>query len=388
VDGAPTTEKEGSALSVGLVDVSVVLPCLNEEQTVANCVRKARDWFEAAGLRGEVLVVDNGSTDRSCQEATAAGARVVEESQRGYGAAHRRGFAESRGSVIIMADADDTYDLSDLTALVAPLSEGFDMVVGNRLKTLSPGAMTWSHRFIGTPTLTALLSFFSGARLGDSQCGLRAFTREAYERMQLKSAGMELASEMILKSARRGLRIAEVPIPYHPRQTESKLNTFRDGWRHLRYLILASPSYLYTVPGLFLLTLGVLTLALALPSSHGIDIGPLRWQPIFAGTIFLVVGMNAVLLGLASRIYTTARGDTEPDWLLRFYRKYLGLEGLFLFGLFLMACGVGVDLFILVRAPSGTALNWVDMAAVAQSLIVIGANLFFVGVLTGVLETE
>ncbi len=388
VDGAPTTEKEGSALSVGLVDVSVVLPCLNEEQTVANCVRKARDWFEAAGLRGEVLVVDNGSTDRSCQEATAAGARVVEESQRGYGAAHRRGFAESRGSVIIMADADDTYDLSDLTALVAPLSEGFDMVVGNRLKTLSPGAMTWSHRFIGTPTLTALLSFFSGARLGDSQCGLRAFTREAYERMQLKSAGMELASEMILKSARRGLRIAEVPIPYYPRQTESKLNTFRDGWRHLRYLILASPSYLYTVPGLFLLTLGVLTLALALPSSHGIDIGPLRWQPIFAGTIFLVVGMNAVLLGLASRIYTTARGDTEPDWLLRFYRKYLGLEGLFLFGLFLMACGVGVDLFILVRAPSGTALNWVDMAAVAQSLIVIGANLFFVGVLTGVLETE
>ena len=371
------------------VDVSVVLPCLNEEKTIATCVTKARNWFEAAGLRGEVLVIDNGSTDRSREEAAAAGARVVEETQRGYGAAHRRGFAESRGNVIVMADADDTYDLSDLTDLVSPLGDGFDMVVGNRLKMLSPGSMTWSHRFIGTPTLTALLGFFSGARLGDSQCGLRAFTREAYERMELKSTGMELASEMILKSARRGLRLAEVPVPYHPRQTESKLNTFRDGWRHLRYLILASPSYLYTYPGFVLLALGILTLALALPSSRGIEIGPLRWQPIFAGTIFLVVGMNAVLLGLASRIYTTSRGDTEPDWLLRFYRKYLGLEGLFLLGLVLMACGVGVDLFILVRAPSGgNALNWVDIAAVAQSLIVIGVNLFFVGVLTGVLEAE
>jgi hypothetical protein len=381
-------DRESAILSEEFIDVSVVLPCLNEEQTVASCVRKARNWFQSAGLRGEVLVVDNGSTDRSREEATAAGARVVEESQRGYGAAHRRGFAESRGNVIIMADADDTYDLSDLTNLVAPLNEGFDMVVGNRLKTLSPGSMTWSHRHIGTPTLTALLSFFSGARLGDSQCGLRAFTREAYERMELKSAGMELASEMILKSARRGLRLAEVPIPYHPRQTESKLNTFRDGWRHLRYLVLASPSYLYTVPGLVLIVLGILTLGLALPSSHGIDIGPLRWQPIFAGTIFLVVGMNAVLLGLTSRIYTTARGDTEADWLLRFYRRYLGLEGLFLLGIFLMACGGGVDLFILAKSPSGSALNWVDMAAVAQSLIVIGANLFFVGVLTGVLEAE
>ena len=263
------------------------------------------------------------------------------------------------------------------------------MVVGNRLKTLSPGSMTWSHRFIGTPTLTALLSFFSGARLGDSQCGLRAFTREAYERMELRAAGMELASEMILKSARRGLRMAEVPIPYHPRVTESKLNTVRDGWRHLRYLILASPSYLYTVPGLLLIFLGALTLGLALPSSHGIDIGPLRWQPIFAGTIFLVVGMNAILLGLASRIYTTSRGDTEEDWLLRFYRRYLGLEGLFLLGLFLGFCGIGIDFVILVKSPGGSnALNWMDMAAVAQSLIVIGANLFFVGVLAGVLEAE
>jgi len=377
------------ALSDRLVDVSIVLPCLNEEQTVASCVVKALRWFEAAGLRGEVIVVDNGSTDRSREEALAAGARVVEESQRGYGAAHRRGFAEAQGSVIIMADADDTYDLSDLGPLVEPLGRGYDLVVGNRLRTLSPGAMTWSHRFIGTPALTTLLGLFSGSRLGDSQCGLRAFTRDAYERMELKSMGMELASEMILKGARRGLKMAEVPIPYHPRVAESKLNTFRDGWRHLRFLILASPSYLYTLPGLFLIFVGVLTLGLAMPSSHGIDIGPLRWQPIFGGTIFVVVGTNAVLLGLASRIYTTARGDTKEDWLLRLYRKYLGLEGLFLLGLFLMLCGFGVDLFLLVSSSAGgDPANWVDIAAVAQSLIVIGANLLLVGVLAGVLEAE
>jgi hypothetical protein len=362
---------------------------LNEEQTVASCVGKALRWFEAAGLKGEVIVVDNGSTDRSCDEALEAGARIVEESQRGYGAAHRRGFSEARGRVIVMADADDTYDLSDLGPVIEPLGRGYDMVVGNRLRTLTPGAMTWSHRFIGTPVLTALLGLFSGSRLGDSQCGLRAFTREACERMELKSTGMELASEMILKGARRGFKMAEVPISYHPRVAESKLNTFRDGWRHLRFLILASPSYLYTIPGLVLLAAGALTLGLALPSSHGIDIGPLRWQPIFAGTIFLVVGMNAVLLGLSSRIYTTARGDTKEDWLLRLYRRYLGLEGLFLLGVFLVLCGVGVDAFLLIRAPGANdTFNWVDIAAVAQSLIVIGANLLMVGVLAGVLESE
>ncbi len=371
------------------IDVSVILPCLNEEQTVATCVGKARQWFESAVVRGEVIVVDNGSTDHSREKASEAGARVFDEPRRGYGCAHLRGFEEATGKIIVMADADDTYDLSDLSPLIEPLSKGYDMVVGNRLKTLSPGAMTWSHRFIGTPLLTTLLSLFSGSRLGDSQCGLRAFTRDAYERMSLKSTGMELASEMILKSARRGLRMAEVPVPYHPRLGESKLNTFRDGWRHLRYLILESPSYLYTVPGIFLLLFGLLTLGLALPSSRGIDVGPLRWQPIFAGTIFLVVGMNAVLLGLASRIYTTARGDTEADWLLRFYRKYLGLEGLLLLGLFLMLAGIGVDLFLLIGSPAeGNPLNWVDIAAVAQSLIVIGANLFLMGVLAGVLEAE
>jgi len=380
---APAVPPDGGA------DISVVLPCLNEEKTVATCVRKARQWFEAARLRGEVIVVDNGSSDRSREMAREAGARVIDEPRRGYGAAHRRGFAEARGRIIVMADADDTYDLSDLGPLIEPLSRGYDMVVGNRLKTLSPGSMTWSHRFIGTPALTALLGLFSGSRLGDSQCGLRAFTREAYERISPKSAGMELASEMILKGARKGLRMTEVPIPYHPRVAESKLSTFRDGWRHLRFLILASPSYLYTVPGIFLILLGLLTLGFTIPSSHGIEIGPLRWQPIFAGTIFLVVGMNAVLLGLASRIHTTARGDTEEDWLLRFYRKYLGLEGLLLLGLFLMLTGVGVDLFLLIESPAeGNLPNWVDIAALAQSLILIGANLFLVGVLAGVLEAE
>ncbi len=378
-----TTPPEGS------IDISVVLPCLNEEQTVATCVNKARQWFESVEVRGEVIVVDNGSTDLSRERALEAGARVINEPRRGYGCAHLRGFKEAKGKIIVMADADDTYDLSNLSSLIEPLGRGFDMVVGNRLKTLSPGAMTWSHRFIGTPLLTSLLSLFSGSRLGDSQCGLRAFTRDAYEHMMLKSPGMELASEMILKGARKGLRMTEVPIPYHPRVAESKLNTFRDGWRHLRFLILASPSYLYTVPGIFLILLGLLTLGLTLPSSRGIEIGPLRWQPIFAGSIFLMIGVNAVLLGLASRIYTTARGDTEEDWLLRFYRKYLGLEGLFLLGLFSVLAGIGIDLFILVRSPDeSNALNWVDIAAVAQSLILIGANLFLVGVLAGVLEGE
>ena len=190
------------------IDVSVVLPCLNEEETVAVCVEKARAWFKNAGVRGEVIVVDNGSTDRSREEALQAGARVIDEQKRGYGAAHLRGFAEAKGDIIVMADADDTYDLLHLDALIEPLRNGYDMTVGNRMENMEPGAMSWSHRVIGTPAITFLLRIFTGSSIGDSQCGLRAFTKEAYEKMELRSSGMELASEMVLKAYRRGLKVA------------------------------------------------------------------------------------------------------------------------------------------------------------------------------------
>lgn len=366
--------------------VSIVMPCLNERETVETCVRKALGWLAETGTAGEVIVVDNGSTDGSADLASAAGARVVQEIIRGYGAALRRGFAEARGEWLVMGDCDDTYDFSQLTPLMRPLAEGYDMAVGNRFAGgIAPGAMTWSHRYIGTPAISALLKMFTGLKVGDSQCGLRAFTRQALETMDLRTDGMELASEMILKSARRGLRVADVPAPYAERLGEAKLDTMRDGWRHLRFLLLASPNHLFTLPGIFLTLLGIVTLGLALPQ-HGIEIGDVTWQPIFAGTIFLVAGVNALLLGFAARIYTTARGITNEDWGLRFYYRHLGFERTIGVGILAMLLGGALDVLLAIAAPGN--VSRLDLAAIAQALVIVGVNIALVGAMASLLEGE
>jgi len=377
---------EGATAGARPPFISVVMPCLNERETVTICVKKALDWLHASPYGGEVVIVDNGSTDGSAELAEAAGARVVHEARRGYGAALRRGFTEARGNWLVMGDCDDTYDFSQLEALLAPLGQGYDMVVGNRFAGgIAPGAMTSSHRYLGTPAISFLLRVFTGLKVGDSQCGLRAFTREALDRLELTTDGMELASEMILKSARRGLNVADVPVPYGERLGEPKLNTLRDGWRHLRFLLLASPNYLFTLPGLFLTVAGLVTLGLSLPAD-GIEIGDLNWQPIFAGGIFLVVGVNALLLGFASRLYTSARGITNEDAVLRFYHRYLGLEAFVGIALALIAGGIALDGYLAFFDYG--SLDRTALAAVAQTMIIVGANIGLVGALAALLEGE
>jgi len=230
-------------------------------------------------------------------------------------------------------------------------------------------------------TANALSPLVDG--VGDSQCGLRAFTRSALQRLELRTDGMELASEMILKAARRGLSVADVPVPYAERLGEAKLNTIRDGWRHLRFLLLASPNYLFTIPGAVLTVLGVVTLALALPSNR-IEIGEWTWQPVFAGSIFVIVGWNALLLGFASRLYTSARGITNEDAMLRFYRRYLGLELFVALGAAAIVLGIALDLLLLLAGDLG--LSFTDLAAIAQTLIIVGANTVLVGFVTSLLE--
>jgi len=267
--------------------ISIVMPCLNEAETVAVCVAKALAWLSASGNSGEVLVVDNGSTDRSAELASQAGAQVIPERRRGYGNAYLRGFAEARGDIIVMGDADDTYDFSRLDDLIRPLDQGYDMVLGNRFTGgVQPGAMPWAHRYIGSPIINLLIRRFIGIRIGDSQSGFRAFTRAAYERLRLRSGGMELASEMIVNAAREGLTITEVPAPYNVRLGESKLNTVRDGWRHLRFLLISAPNFLFVLPGLALVGMGAVVTALSFLAPGGIEIGSLAWQPVFAGSIF------------------------------------------------------------------------------------------------------
>lgn len=225
--------------STAEVAVSIVMPCLNEQEGVAGCVTDARRWLDQSGTTGEVIVVDNGSTDRSAELATEAGARVIREQRRGYGSALRRGFREARGAYLVMGDCDGTYDFANLDPFIKPLESGdHDLVIGNRLTSaLENGAMPWAHRFIGTPTISLIIRLFTGLSINDSQCGLRSIRRDSYEKMTLRATGMEFASEMLVEAARHKLRIKEVPITYRTRVGEAKLRTFRDGWRHFRYLV-------------------------------------------------------------------------------------------------------------------------------------------------------
>ncbi|MGB6838283.1 MAG: glycosyltransferase family 2 protein [Dehalococcoidia bacterium] len=380
---SPETEREA-----GLVDVSIVMPCLNEEESVATCVTKARRWLERAGLSGEVIVVDNGSEDASVRHATQAGAKVVHEPRRGYGSALLRGIVESRSRYVVMGDCDDTYDYTDLDPFIEALEGGADIVVGNRYAGgIVPGAMTWSHRHIGTPVITFLLRLFSGARLGDSQCGLRAFTRVAFERLELHTPGMEFASEMILKAARKGLRVVEVPIAYYPRVGEAKLRTFRDGWRHLRFLLLMSPHFLYTVPGILLALTGSLILTLGLASSEGIVIGPVVWQPVFAGSILMILGINALIFSGIANLYTTSLGLTQPDLIHALACRLLRFEVVIVGAAALIAIGIGLDIFLLVEDVSAAAVpNRLGLAAVAQAIILSAGNFGLAGFLASLLN--
>lgn len=374
---------DGVAIPVGAPVVSVVMPCLDEAATVGICVAKARAWIDRSGIPGEVVVIDNGSTDGSDRIAAAAGARVVHERRRGYGNAYLRGFEEARGEIIVMGDADDTYDFSDLGPLIEPLERGYDLVLGNRLRGhMDAAAMPWLHRRLGTPVINLLIRLFSGVDIGDSQSGLRAFRRSSYAGMRLRAGGMELASEMLVRAARTGMRITEVPADYAVRQAPSKLSTVRDGWRHLRFLLLAAPDFLFTLPGLAMTLFGALTFVLSFTAPGGVGVGSLTWQPVFAGTILLAIGVNSMLLGAIAKIHACARGLHPEDRWVRVYRRSFRLETVLLLALFFVVLGGALDVVLFgIWASGGQATHGLQLAALAQSLLIVGAELGMAGFL-------
>jgi glycosyltransferase involved in cell wall biosynthesis len=378
VQPAATTWRERSAES-DLPSVSIVMPCLNEEETVGVCVTKAMSWLARSGVPGEVVVVDNGSTDRSAEIAAAAGARVVHERRRGYGQAYLRGFSEARGDFIVMGDADDTYDFSELDNLVVPLTAGADMVLGNRFSGgIASGAMPWLHRYLGSPIINLVIRLFFGTRIGDSQSGLRAFRRSAAETLGLRSTGMELASEMIVSAARAGMQIVEVPAPYAVRRGASKLNTVRDGWRHLRFLLLAAPDFLFTLPGAVLLLLGMAATFVALAMPGGVQIGPLTWRPVFAGTILLAIGANAMLFGVIAKLYGVSRGLLREDRWSRFYARWFKLEALLALAALMFGIGLLLELSLFGAWTANVVqIDGLQLAALAQTLMIVGAELGF-----------
>ncbi len=297
----------GDHLDPDLLDISVVMPCLNEEASVAICVSKAWHGIRAAGLTGEVIVADNGSTDRSVAWAEAAGARVVHQPLRGYGNAYLMGFEAARGRIVVMGDSDDSYDFTKIPDLVRPIEEGYDYVLGSRFAGhILPKAMTWTHRRIGNPALTAILNTLFGLRVTDAHSGFRAITRDALAKIALSCEGMELASEIAVKAALANLRTTEVPITYHPRIGVSKLNSLRDGLRHLRFLFQLSPDYLFIAPGLILTALGFvgqLVMLLAAASAYAL-LGKI------ALAMMTLSGAHLLVMGAFAR---TQSQDERPE---------------------------------------------------------------------------
>ncbi len=372
------------------IEVSVVMPCLNEEATIAFCIEKAQRALKGLGIRGEVIVADNGSTDNSVPIAQALGARVVHQPIRGYGAAYLAGIAAAQGKLIVIGDSDDTYDFSEMERFLQPLREGYELVMGSRFKgEIKPGAMPKLHRYIGNPILTGILNLLFRAGVSDAHCGMRAFTRDAYEKLNLQTTGMEFASEMVIKAAKAKLKMTEVPITYSPRQGESKLSSFRDGWRHLRFMLMLSPTYLFLVPGalFFLIGLGGTVALLPGPLQIGGHV-PILGIPLRATydvhvmtltSLLALLGTQVILLGLYARTYAMVSGLEKQDKLIAFLFRHFSLEKGLLFGASAFAFGFIVDGWIAYQwVQSGMgALNEVRTALFALLLMALGVSFIF-----------
>jgi glycosyltransferase involved in cell wall biosynthesis len=328
------------------VELSVVMPCLNEAETVEICVRKAIGFFADHGVDGEVIIADNGSTDGSQQLARDAGARVVPISDKGYGNALMGGIRAARGRYVVMGDADDSYDFTGLMPFLEQLRGGADLVMGNRFQGgIEPGAMPALHRYLGNPVLSFVGRLFFGSKIGDFHCGLRAFRKDSIARLGLQTGGMEFASEMVVKATLAKYDIREVPTTLSPdgRTRAPHLNTWRDGWRHLRFLLLYSPRWLFFIPGLILMTLG-------LGSGLALSFGPVRVGEIAfdvdtlvgAGAI-LVIGFQAVLFALLTKVYAMEEGFLPHDRRVQRLIDWWSLErGVVIGGLLALAGLVGL----------------------------------------------
>jgi glycosyltransferase involved in cell wall biosynthesis len=338
-------------------ELTIVMPCLNEAETLETCILKAKSFLDRSGISGEIVVADNGSTDGSREIATRNGARLVCVEQKGYGAAILGGIKASKGKYVIMGDADDSYDFLNLDTFVSKLRAGFELVMGNRfLGGIKPGAMPPLHRYLGNPVLTGFGRLFFKSPLGDFHCGLRGFNKEAICGLNLQTTGMEFASEMVVKATLNGLRIAEVPTILSPdgRSRPPHLRSWRDGWRHLRFLLIYSPRWLFLYPGLLLTFLGLLLAAWILPSTRFIFGAGLDIHSLMYASSMIVVGAQAVFFSFFTKVYGMNLKLLPPDPLVERLQRTLTLE---------MGLGLGLLLFLGGLAGTFAAISkWTRVA--------------------------
>ncbi len=356
------------------LDVSVVLPTMNEEKAVSVIIPKIKSILERMGLSYEIIIIDK-SNDRTPEIAKKLGAMVVKQRGKGYGDAYITGFKHAKGKFILMMDPDGTYDPDDIPLILRPLlNDEADMVIGNRLKgNMDKGAMPWLHRRIGNPFLTWILNLFFKAGIGDAHCGMRAIKRDALEKLSLKCKGMEFASEMIIEATKRGLKIVEVPIRYHTRIGESKLSSFKDGWRHLRLMLLYSPSHLFILPSIVFIILG----AFLLGYTYIVD--PKRIHTMILGSAMILLGFQVLGFGISAKVYSVKEGFEEPSRLTKFFMRYSILEeGLVVGGLmFLSGLVMGVYIFLRWRENGYKSLFMIREAILVLTLTTLGLFIVF-----------
>jgi glycosyltransferase involved in cell wall biosynthesis len=365
--------------------VSVVIPCLNEAENIVECVTRAKTVMAEHGLSGEVIVADNASDDGSPELAKGAGALVVHEPRRGYGSAYLAGFAAARGEYVVMADADLTYDWNEIPHFVQKLDEGADLVMGDRMDNIHPGAMPWLHRYVGNPVLSGILNVFFRTGVRDAHCGMRGFRRSILPKLDLRTTGMEFASEMVIRASKEKLDIRQIPIEYHPRGGESKLSSFRDGWRHLRFLLVHSPTHLFLIPGLVLFVLGAI---FSFASVAQINVFGREWQlhSMIGGSLMMIVGVQVVSLGLCAHAYGMYfMGDKDP-WFERMRARFRLEHGLLLGGGVFIAGLVVAAVILIEWAQRGFGvLSEERLAVLAAAFMIIGVQIFFSSFLLSIL---
>jgi glycosyltransferase involved in cell wall biosynthesis len=364
--------------------VSVVIPCLNEAETIAECVSQARSALDANGLAGEVIVVDNGSTDGSGDLARDAGGNVVEEPRRGYGSAYLAGLAAAQGDYVVMVDADLTYDFGEIPAFVRELEAGADVVIGNRMQNIKPGAMPLLSR-LGNPLLSGFLNVLHRTNVHDAHSGMRALRRDVVPLLNLRTVGMEFASEMVIRATREHLDVREVPIALHPRVGTSKLSPFRDGWRHLRVILVYNPTFLFIVPGAVMLAAGSIIALLVFLEVPVFGRSLLVHSLIF-GCLLILIGVQAIGLGLCARAFGVYFIG-ERDELLERLRAKLRLEHGLALALLVIVVGLALAGVVIGKwAANGFGeLREERLAILAFTVIAVGAQIFFTSFLVSII---
>jgi glycosyltransferase involved in cell wall biosynthesis len=358
-------------------ELTILMPCLNEAETLGQCLTKAQGFLGRTGIRGEVIVADNGSTDGSQAIATSHGARVVAIKARGYGSALIGGIRAARGTYVIMGDSDDSYDFSNLDQFVEKLRAGFEIVMGNRFRGgIMPGAMPPLHRYLGNPVLSTVGRVFFRSPCSDFHCGLRGFRRDSILRLDLQAPGMEFASEMVVKATINKLRFAEVPIKLHPdgRSRPPHLRSWRDGWRHLRFLLLFSPRSLFLYPGFVMFTVGLMTMAWLLPGSRMIGRVTFDIHTLLYAAMLVPIGFQSMFFWAFAKIHGMREGIVPPDPSFRRLSSTITLENGLIAGAALLVVGIGLAVYALGNwqgAAFGSLSPEAEMRFVIPSVITI-----------------